>query len=396
VYLGQTRYPVPRVDPSTRTSLAAATIRQTAKITARGWWDTVAWSYYANKTGVEGAANGSYVWDLGAGAGPLAVAQAVQLEAGAAPWAANRVAVQLARAGTPADNVRLWMCADVGGYPGPVVAACTLVPDANMQWLEGELTPAVTLAAGVWVWIMLSRTGGANDPSDYFQFVMDTGRGYRRGPLRRWDGEVWDPCDPDSTLCFRLWRTEPTTTQIRTMLGSAQFVTGVELSDAGWGETCPYRDGDSRLQVELLELLDMGASLAVRYRCVIDRERVAWVLTEESPENALILGPDRVLYGPHLERISPVADVSGRWIAISSCEWLAEVGHVGSASPVYVDRCEVDRLSGLRKVYARKPRQAFVPGPASEIPLSPRQSLTDWCQGWAGLRPFAAGWLAGG
>jgi hypothetical protein len=404
-YLAQARYPVPQIaehaaslaegvgglereplaglGPSGQQeggqSRAAAARAPGCSVLCRGWWSTLGWQYYSQPKGLEAwtdpavptapdTVTAQAIAEIRiCAAGTAQVAQSIRLAAGVPSWDCTSVALRAARAGQPADALRLALCADSGGLPGAELASATL--DASqlglgLRWVSLSLDWAVALDPDTARWLVIGRTGGPGT-EDYFRVAVDEAVPYGRGELLA--GNPLQPRIPAATLVFQALGSEETTAQVSAGLRAAPFITGVDLALASGLTSCPYRSGERRLDAEIEELLRLGAAgtparglLATAgpdRRVAIQAEPPAPLPGLAGTGDTYRLGPGGELRGPYGEAIAAHVPMVGVWVATD--EWPAganaDVGWIGAPSPAFIVRCEVDARRGYRRLYSRQP-----------------------------------------
>jgi len=279
-YLAASKYPTPTLQT------AGARSGQ-ARITCRGWIDTLDWKYYSNAAGKESyEVVGQGGREIGEDNRPY-LAQSFQISSAAA-WSASSVWLRPWKEGAPSDNLVVSLHADNSGEPdSTALASCTVAGadiDEYADWMEFALSASVTLQPSTTYWIKVVRSG-AVDTANFYMMDTNTDAGYTSGILRLWntdiDAWVTEPENWQGDLLFKVVGVSSTTDQITTLVTAAgQFLEGTIIENASGVETNPYRDGDSTALYELEQLLLTGTSNDRRLLCEVTRERYLRVYEE--------------------------------------------------------------------------------------------------------------------
>lgn len=248
--------------PRRTAALHPAADEAALSLEARGWWETLAWTFFAPAGGrVEWAAGGGAGQPVGMQAGNTRVAQSFRL-AGES-WPAGEAWLRVGKRGAPADALRLELCGDAGGAPGALLASSEVgaaaVPNAA-GWLRFALDNPPLVADSNY-WLALRRTGGL-DAANYFCWQADEEAGYPEGECRLWDGGDWSLRQPPADLGFRVNGVRPAGEQIALLVARNVFLIGARLDDEGSLAALRWRDGRRTCLEELEELLSAGGWLA--------------------------------------------------------------------------------------------------------------------------------------
>lgn len=238
------------------TAAASAAREGTLAIEARGWWETLGWSYYAPGGGrSEHAIAHGVAQPIGAQASNTRVAQSFRL--GGESWPAGEVWLRCGKRGAPSDGLRLELCGDSSGVPGAALASAEVsaaaVPHAT-GWLRFALS-SPALAADTPYWLALGR-GGAPDAGNYFTWQADEDAGYPDGECRLWNGSTWSLRQPPADLGFRVEGARPADDLAAALVAQDSFLNGLRLEDASGLTALRWRDGRSTCLEELEALLD--------------------------------------------------------------------------------------------------------------------------------------------
>ncbi|GAP12904.1 hypothetical protein LARV_00644 [Longilinea arvoryzae] len=231
-------------------------------IEARGWWDCLDWTYFAPGGGrIEHAFSGGAGQPLGDQPANTRIAQSFRL-AGES-WPAGEAWLKIGKRGSPADALRLELCADSGGTPGAALAAAEIeaaaVPHAS-GWLRFEL-PGQLLAADTPYWLALRRTG-ALDAENHYSLLADEQQGYPGGECRLWNGQAWSARQPPADLNFRVDGLQPFGEWLTALVGGNGRFNSARLDCATSLAALRWRDGRRTCRMELEERLAVGGLIA--------------------------------------------------------------------------------------------------------------------------------------
>jgi len=279
---------------------------------------------------------------LGSGSADTNLAQSLTVQAGG--WRAEVAALSIRRVGTPADNLRVQLCADASGVPGSVLATgqisgASLATD--LTWTTISLSPFPVLSTGATYWLVLSRSG-ASDALNHFRVQVDEGLGYAGGVLRVWNGSSWVARAPDADLHFRVNGGHETTQQIEALAAGpvgVQFLQGVRMEPASGVYSSPFQDGSRTALQVISRLLVAGTWTGQQLSAVITPER--WLRVMALPEQpTLWLGSDGTLQ-----------DVTGRVLTVRDLPLGLSAHVVGSppgAPPLLIHRMRWDGVNGMQ------------------------------------------------
>lgn len=255
-----------------------------ATITCKGWWQTLGWRYYFREEGLHAYLDSSDErQNFGEGSNILDVAQQFQA---LTTWQANKIGVLLYKQGSPTDDLTIEIREDLTGEPtGAVVTSGTIpngVISTNGTYVETNLTFNVQPN---FRWFRIRRNG-ANDPTHYYQIVVNSLQGYPGGRFKYLQTSVWN--DPNLDAFFRITGQEETTTQIKQgVLQYAQAITATDIIDTSAVNTMQFRDGESTLKTVVEDLLAIGNASGRRLlaRVEIDRRLTIYLEPLNTPEN---------------------------------------------------------------------------------------------------------------
>lgn len=261
-------------------------------------------------------------------------------------WSAREVWVKLKRAGAPGDSIKVELCTNSGGGPGPVLASATVAGSTILQrmgWIQFYLTTTVGLTPGATYWLVISRTG-ANSAFDYYAIGLDEEVGHA-GTLRLWTGSAWVARTVNASLPFQVWGHSETTTQIREMLTAVgQYFSGVDVRRNSGILRRQYRDGSLSVLDEITDLLAAGTSVGQRllpnvthqWRAVVDglSDAVPLYLLRKNRTLTYLSG------APVEEGVLPV----GQWCAVDGIA--SQVDALAPLSPFVIGRLEYNAERG--------------------------------------------------
>lgn len=275
------------------------------------------------------------------------VAQSFQLPT-TGSWTVGSIALKLAQSGGPTDNVRVGVHSDSGGDPGTELDFGTMAGTdltEQVDWVEIDLNNTATLSASTTYWVVVSRSG-SNSLDDYYVTAVDEGLGYTDGSLKLYDGSAWQTRATDADLSFRVFGSQETTEQIGDLSNNVGLIAGVHVLDASGVYSKQYRDGDTTVLDEVIDLLDIGAVDGDRLVALVTRDR--YLSIRDEPLASLYtyceLDAEGRLYTrsglPWEHGRLPV----GQWVKLRDIPATGE--NFAAVSPMYVQRAEFDVESG--------------------------------------------------
>lgn len=315
----------------------------TGVLDLRGWFHTLTWRYASLPSNVEAnSGNGLGTQPLGETGAAQTLAQSIQL-AGSEGWSAERVRLKARCKGSPADALRVELCADANGVPGAVLTSAEISGSSlspAYAWAEWVFPTRVSLLAGTPYWLALRRTGGL-DSANAYAVDVDEGMCYPRGSLRLWNGSAWLARTPDADAVFCLSGVSETTRQMSALIACAGApFAGMDLQAASGVYAPASPSGDRSAQAELLDLLENGSG--GRLLATVTPER--WLRIQPAPaagENDLrlsISGPWEDARGAPL---TLAQNPAGHWARLSD----GLPGCTESARTAFPERFWVERAS---------------------------------------------------
>lgn len=260
----------------------------------------------------------------------------------------DRVMVEAAKVGSPADNFEVRIYADSAGSinTGAQLSAGTLSGTLLTEDLTAVWVPItmVTLAAGSY-WLVVRRSG-ANDGANHYTVGMTT---TAYGTCQMYTGSAWVTHSPGWYLRFRLWATEDTGTLVEAMLtAKSQFVT---LTTGYTSGVYGYSTMDQQAAVldELERLVKIGATGSSRVLVDISPDRVLSLVTQPTalPGQTLRMytagGKVRLTDAagsPWPAGLLPV----GLWVELADMD--SDLAGEGGMSPAFVEAAEYDAEAG--------------------------------------------------
>lgn len=318
--LERKKYPVALCQPAVLQEKIGGTIE------CSGWYNRIGWYYYENAI----AANESYedlggaeVQNFGNDAVTEKVAQSFAFPV-AQTWLLAQVDVHIKKIGAPVDNLTVLVCADAAGSPGATLATSVVVGGADvsdtLSWLTFTFSaPYISLSDSITYWIVIQRSG-ANDAVNYFSIDANEDLGYPRGEFKIYDssGPSWGSRAPDCDTPFRVLGVVETSDQMDDLLAdvSTGFISSYVIETASGIYSAPFRDGDTRANTILEDLMDSGeSSSGRRYVCDVDDERKLTISVQparDDDEPEVFMGIDGKIVDKFF---MPIRDnPAGKWI----------------------------------------------------------------------------------
>lgn len=278
-YLAGAKYPIPTLQFRSGAS-------GSARITCRGWFNTLDWRYYENSTGFEGyTTSGSGGREVGEDDRPI-LAMSLMIGATEA-WVASSLWLRIWRQGTntPGDSLNVSLCADSSGVPGTALATATILGSSvptRAEWIEFTLSAPVALATATTYFIKIERSG-AIDPDAYYMIDTNTNNGYPRGNPIYYNTNMsaWVDASHKGDVLFKVVGGLSTTYQMSVIVTSiGQFFAGTQIETESGINTVQYRTGDSTGLYELLKLMLIGTSNARRMLAEVSHNRYLRIYEE--------------------------------------------------------------------------------------------------------------------
>lgn len=316
----------------------AAQGEASAKITCRGWWNTIYWQYYSDLGSKESYEDiGTGIFSVGETSSVSKAAQSFQSTTGMT--GASTVRLRMKREGLPVDNLVVKLCSDSAGVPGTVLTSSTMVGstvDENLKWHEFPLAAMVNLAAATTYWILVERSGAVS-ATNYYKLDANEDLGYASGALKQWNGAAWVARSPDADMLFSVGAQAETTTQLSTILSDCEFITAVDLECASGVYSPSYRDGRLTAGDVVEELLDTGGPNERRLLAQVDINRRVRVFEEDAAGSRdAFLHADGKLHS-YLDKPIEI----GRW----------PVGVWARLKDVIPDSLDLNQILDARRVY---------------------------------------------
>lgn len=309
-------------------------------IICKGWWNTLAWSYYSQIAGQEAYTDeGQGVTHLG-NATNIAVAQSFQVGS-VIPWSAEFGSARIRKTGTPPTNITVDLCADSAGVPGTVLATGTILQTSvttSYLWMAAPFTPKYALSLGTTYWLKLSAAGDANN---YYTVDVNTDMGYTSGVFRYYDTQ-WRTRVPDADMVFKVYGIRETSEQMKDIIASAQFFTGSDILATGLYSN-PYRDGNNFMTYYMDDLIKAGTSSGDLIVAETDRERVLRT-------RHVALAPDPTLFVDQRDRWYRKGNIAipketcpvGEWVRVASLPYQQPLIGIFDPGVVFIQRSTYD------------------------------------------------------
>ena len=325
-----------RISP--RPVIGLGTSESSIIIDLRGWWETLAWRFYSNSTGViqHITRNPNYLVPVGDNTSQI-MAQQITVPVGG--WWVESIWFQLKRVGAPASTLSASLYSDAAGSPGVNLASGALdgtnLSIANPVWLRFLLSSPVAVVAGVY-WIAITDNSSKAD-ANYYRVQADRLAGYAGGAAKAYNGAAWSAALAYD-LQFKVAGTMETTEQIKLMAGAAfggQFLAGVRVDQPSAIFTNPQRTGDKTVLDEITAHLEAGGLTGAKYQATITPERHMIVSPRPAASTArLVVRGDGIIRLRGGQIAPPGPDLAGCWAvldtkwAINSASWLQSPGRV--------------------------------------------------------------------
>ena len=255
------------------------------------------------------------------------IAQSFQLDTND-PFFAKWVDVRLMSSGSVTDGVKATLLYDNSGSPTGAsfnsgsVSGSTL--SQSLAWKTINLDSESLLQydgglGGSIYWLELSRTG-ASDFATFYNVGLDIGKGYNSGSLLLYANSASgystrSACQGDADMLFRVTGVRQTTDQIVSAASRmAEFIGQTIVAASSNIRTSPYRDGETRLQSVVEDLLATGTANSKRLIATVDRHRNL-IVDVEPPDNQYdyILASDGSIRDFNNQVIPPQRCPYGRW-----------------------------------------------------------------------------------
>lgn len=330
---------------------------QSAIITARGWWDTLDWTYYARADGIEAYEDLDRFSgrEVGEDDRPI-LAQSFQNSSGS-DWTAETIELRVRVTGAPADNLIVALYSDVAGDPGVSLATSTTAGGTftnGFTWYTFTLSAGVLLTAGSTYWIHVSRSGGI-DTDNYYVIDANIEAGYTLGEMKiystgsaSWVSWPWT-CDAN----FKVAGTQETSLQIQTAIEDAgQFFAGADITNASGVYTNQSRRGDNTTLYEILKLSDLGTSNARRTLARVLENRRVEIYQEPALNQADYSLDSQDIIRDSLGSIVPPAECpAGVWMRFEDIiPTSVNVSRLSNPAYTFVEEAEYNALTDTYRI----------------------------------------------
>lgn len=262
-------------------------------------------------------------------------------------WAAGEVMIKLRKVGAPSDNVRVDIFSDSAGQPGSTIANGSLAGadiGTASQWKTFRMGTPVSVTAGSWYWVVVSRTGSASDTA-YYSVAVDESFTGTLNPLKLWTGSIWAERNPNADGVFQVWGVREQATQMASMATASGLVASADVSLATTAlVTRHYRDGSMTVQDELEKLLKHGTAAGGMLECIVTPARTVRIAPEPvaNRETDLQLDGDQIRMASGT-RITPGALPVGKWARLKN---LPLAHNTQALKAVYLQEIEWDDTRG--------------------------------------------------
>jgi hypothetical protein len=284
------------------------------------------------------------------------VAQRFSLTTG--PWDVGEIAVNIAKFGTPTDNVKLQIWNNASAAPNALLGTATLagadIPNEQAAWRSVKLATPITLANATDYHVVVERTGTAN-ADNWFEVTIDDDGTYPRGGVRLYDGSAWQIPAFSGDMPFKLFGVVTTTQKIADIVSAVTTpaVSAASIVTATTVYTRRKRDGRSTAWEEIKTLLDTGTASGARLTCYVTEGGTLVIDQEPTPDALDLIWRDsgQLIHAdgkPVLPGVLPF----GKWVQIES---LVADDWQGDVSKMLVERAEYDCQGGT---WTLQPKEA--------------------------------------
>jgi len=257
---------------------------------------------------------------------------------------AGRLALYLAKTGSPADSLRVAFYTDVAGNLGTQAVQTTISP-ANIYaadepvetWID---LPSPSLAAG-YHWIVVERTGSYSD-TDYYRLSLSS-TAYLS--TLAWNGTAWAPLNyreypatEQYSMPFRLYDVEDSSVTIQRIISTypSPLITGLVMPATTGVLINSFLDNDQSALDELIALLDAGDSAGNRLilTCTVDGTLHVYAAAALNEGSAPVLHRDGVIHSPQGARYAAGVFPVGGYLALPGVP--RAINDTWRLSPTYV------------------------------------------------------------
>ena len=266
----------------------------------------------------------------------------------------SEIWIQAARVGSPADNLKIELCANDGGggMPGTVLNSAT-VSGASLplleaiDWVQWSFDHAVP-ATHTTYYVVVSRTGSADDADCYRIGLREAAEGFTSADvLWLYDGSSWIgrtvASGLEAALGLRIYAQRVTTDQIADIVtGVGDWLAGTRIGTASGLRTRRYR-GEEQAQTALSEieaLLEFGTSGGARLLARVSADRVLLIDTAPASTTPGYIWTADGLRDRWGVPLAPGLLPVGEWVAFDVA------GASGVFAPAFVEAAEFDVASG--------------------------------------------------
>lgn len=261
------------------------------------------------------------------------------------PFTVAEIYIRCKRVGNPTDSLKVILRANSGGSPsGTDIELVSIAGSAlgdTMTWVKFTFSNTTVLTYGVTYWVLVARTGSYS-ATNYYMVELNEDAGYTAGQVKLWNGASWVNRAVAADMPFQIWSWRQTTDQIADILGNAnQFFSDYEVRNASGVYKRQFRDQDQTAQVEIENLLKVGAS-AGRLLSRVSVERVAQVYLEPTSDadSDLMLTPLGRLTDNTGQELEPGRLPVGQWLQLTGVPSNAD--EIEALSPLFLERAEWD------------------------------------------------------
>ncbi len=313
--LAAQRYPQGTINPfgtpRGRARYSGSEDSQSATLTCKGWWNTLGWRYasIAAATGPSYTSTSATEYNLGSATTNMKIMEVISL--GGRSYNALGLSVYAKKHGSPADNLVLAIYeADDNDVPVGSAKASVSIPGGDittsLAWVSGTFSTETNLDPAKDYCIHVTRSGAA-DANNYYIINVNESLGYTSGIMKIYNGTAWVARNPDADMPFSMSVNNnlQSTYIIRELAENfGEFITAVDIEVESGISVPSYRDGDTLVLDEILEMLEVGGVNNRRLLASVDIDRRLWVW-EEPANTAVNYRINR--YGELLDRLySPV------------------------------------------------------------------------------------------
>lgn len=236
--------------------------------------------------------------------------------------AIRQVEVRLRKVGSPADDARIQVQTDNNGVPsgtslGQALVSPAAVTSEGYPWLRFEFDPAVEVAQGTQVWLVLGRSGQPSQVNFYLAGVEES-MAFDGGAFRIYNHAVtsWVARSPECDLLFRVTATRDTGAQLQAVFEEGnQFLSGMVVEGETGVESVPYLSRPATCHAEVLRLLRMGTGEQRRLIATVSQDRCLVINTAPvAGEADWVVDMEGRYYDARHNRLMPGIVPVGRWV----------------------------------------------------------------------------------